>query len=451
MLSMLMPSLDTSIANISVPTVASTFHATFQTTQWIILAYLLALTSLIVSCGRLGDIVGRRRLLICGLILFTVASLLCGLAPGLSLLIAARALQGVGAAVMMALTTALISETVPKEKIGSAIGLLGTMSAVGTALGPSLGGIIIACLGWREIFLVQVPLGMLTAWLAFRYLPNDRHRDIAQKPRFDNIGTLLLSATLASYALALTLKPTDGKFDAINLMLFAGSIAGMILFIVVEPKVASPLFRLSLFSDRQLSASLILSVLITTVMMTTLVVGPFYLSRALGLSPALVGIALSVGPIVSALIGAPAGRIVDRFGPQRIVLIGLSAMLIGTTLIAVIPTSLGVVGYIAPLVVLTAGYATFQAANNTAVMRNILPHQKGVVSGMLSLARNLGLITGVSAMGAIFATASGALDIATADPQAVTTGMHYTFVATALLIGFALAIGYWKYSILLNK
>src|SRR5712692_10407448 len=159
-LSMLMPSLDTSIANVGLPTLAHAFTASFQDVQWIVLAYLLAITALIVSVGRLGDIIGRRRLLLGGISLFTAASLLCGVAPTLWLLITARAAQGLGAAVMMALTVALVGETVPKEKTGSAMGLLGTMSAIGTALGPSLGGVLIAGLGWRAIFLVNVPLGI---------------------------------------------------------------------------------------------------------------------------------------------------------------------------------------------------------------------------------------------------------------------------------------------------
>ena len=135
------------------------FAASFQDVQWIVLAYLLAITTLIVSVGRLGDLVGRRRLLLAGIVLFTVASLLCGVAPTLWLLIAARAAQGLGAAIMMALTMALVGETVPKARTGSAMGLLGTMSAIGTALGPSLGGVLIAGFGWRAIFLVNVPLG----------------------------------------------------------------------------------------------------------------------------------------------------------------------------------------------------------------------------------------------------------------------------------------------------
>jgi MFS family permease len=151
---MLLSSLSTSIANVALPTLAQAFTASFQEVQWVVLAYLLAITTLIVSVGRLGDITGRQRLLLAGFFLFTVASVLCGIAPTLWLLVAARAAQGLGAAIMMALTMAFVGETVPQDKIGSAMGLLGTMSAIGTALGPSLGGILIAGLGWRAIFLV---------------------------------------------------------------------------------------------------------------------------------------------------------------------------------------------------------------------------------------------------------------------------------------------------------
>jgi MFS family permease len=173
-LSMLLSSLGTSIANVALPTLARAFTASFQEVQWIVLAYLLAITTLIVSVGRLGDTMGRRRLLLAGIALFTMASVLCGVAPALWMLIAARTAQGLGAAVMMALTLAFVGETVPKERTGSAMGLLGTMSAIGTALGPSLGGVLIAALGWRAIFLVKVPLGIVALLLAHRHLPAGR-------------------------------------------------------------------------------------------------------------------------------------------------------------------------------------------------------------------------------------------------------------------------------------
>lgn len=180
-LSILMPSLDTSIANAGLPTLAQAFTASFQAVQWIVLAYLLAITTLIVSVGRLGDIIGRRRLLLIGICLFTVASGLCGLAPTLWVLIAARAAQGLGAAVMMALTMACVSETVPQEQTGRTMGLLGTMSAIGTTLGPSFGGLLIAGLGWRAIFLINIPLGILNFLLAQRYLPVDRQQPEADR------------------------------------------------------------------------------------------------------------------------------------------------------------------------------------------------------------------------------------------------------------------------------
>jgi MFS family permease len=229
--------LGTSIANVALPTLAEAFAASFQDVQWVVLAYLLAITTLIVGVGRLGDVIGRRRLLLAGLLLFTAASVLCGLAPSLWLLIAARAAQGLGAAIMMALTMAFVGETIPKERTGSAMGLLGTMSAVGTALGPSLGGVLIAGFGWQAIFLVNLPLGLMAVLLAARFLPPDQEpkRD---RPRFDTMGTLVLASTLAAYALAMTVG--RGDFGALNVGLLLVALLGVGAFLRVEAKAASP-------------------------------------------------------------------------------------------------------------------------------------------------------------------------------------------------------------------
>ena len=420
-LSMLMPSLDTSIANVALPTLAHAFIASFQAVQWIVLAYLLAITSLIVSVGRLGDIVGRRRLLLAGIWLFTAASLVCGVAPTLWLLIVARAAQGLGAAVMMALTVALVGETVPTHHTGSAMGLLGTMSAIGTTLGPSLGGVLIAAFGWRVIFLVNVPLGLLNVVLARRYLPVDRRELTTESAGFDTMGTLLIGVTLGAYALAMTIG--RGRFGVTNIGLAAAAIVGLGLFGLAETRAASPLIRLSMFRNPVLSASLAMSTLVSTVMMATLVVGPFYLSGSLRLDTAVVGFVMSVGPLVAALTGVPGGRIVDRLGAQRMTIVGLVVMSAGCVLVAMMPTTLGITGYIAPIVVVTAGYALFQAANNTAVMTDVRPDQRGAIAGLLTLSRSLGLITGASVMGAVFAHA----------------GMRITFVVAATLIVVALA------------
>lgn len=170
-LSMLLGSLGTSIANIALPTLALAFETSFSQVQWVVIAYLASLTILVIFAGRLGDRFGRRRMLVWGLVLFSLASLLCGLASGLPMLIAARAIQGIGAAFLMTLTIALVRETVGSERTGRAMGLLGTMSAVGTALGPSLGGALIGWQGWPMIFLVLAPAGLLTTGLALWFLP----------------------------------------------------------------------------------------------------------------------------------------------------------------------------------------------------------------------------------------------------------------------------------------
>lgn len=371
-LSMLLASLGTSIANVSLPSLAQAFDASFHAVQWVVLAYLLAITAVIVSAGRLGDRWGRRRGLLAGLLLFAVACGLCGLAPSLEGLVAARVLQGLGAAVMMAMALAMVGDTVTRERTGRVMGWLGTMSAVGTAMGPSLGGVLLSLWGWRAIFLVGVPLGLLAATLAYRCLPVDR----AQVP--------------------------------------AGAASGV----------------WSLLKDASLRSSLAMSALVAAVIMATFVVGPFYLSRGLGLAPEWIGLAMAVGPCVAALTGIPAGRLTDRLGSRRMTLAGLGVLGCGALLLSL---ASGLIAYLAALVILTTGYSLFQAANNTVVMSDIEAAHRGTVSGLLNLSRNLGLILGASALGAVFAWASP--DVTRALPQAVAHGLHVTFsVALGLIL-----------------
>ncbi|NRQ40218.1 MFS transporter [Nonomuraea sp. NN258] len=447
-LSMLLPSLSVSIANVGLPAMAVTFGAAFNEIQWVVIAYLLAVTTLIVGAGRLGDLAGRRRLLLGGIAVFTVATLLCALAPNLPLLIAARALQGAGAACMMALTMAFVGETVPKERTGRVMGLLGTTSAVGTALGPSLGGGLIAVFGWRAIFLVGVPLGLLALTLTSRTLPGPAPgpapasgsvpaRD-ARPRRFDLAGAVTLAVTLGAYALAVTAE--GNAFGPLTAGLLVVAAAGLAAFVVIERRVSSPLVKLSMLGDPGLAAGLTANALVSTVMMTTLVVGPFHLAGALGLAPALVGLVMSAGPAVSALAGVPAGRAADRFGARAMTVTGLCGVIGGSVALALTPVAAGVAGYVLPLVVTTAGYALFQAANNTAVMKDVPADRRGVVSGLLNLSRNLGLMTGASVMGAVFAFAAGTGELAAADPAQVARGTQVAFGAAAVLVAAGLAM-----------
>ena len=445
-LAILMASLGTSIANVGLPEIAEAFDASFQQVQWVVLAYLLAITTLIVAVGRFGDITGRRRLLSAGIALFTAASVASGLAPTLEVLIAARAVQGLGAAILMAIGIAFVRDAVPEAKTGSAMGLMGTMSATGTALGPSLGGLLISATGWRSIFFVNVPLGALALYFAWRSLPADRREGRAAKARFDVTGTALLALSLAAYTLAATTG--DNAFGRTNVALLAAATAGIALFVLVESRAAAPLIQLKMFRNPLLSAGLGMSALVSTVMMATLVVGPFYLAQSLGLSVASTGLVMTAGPLVAALTAPVAGRLTDRLGTQRMTVGGLTAMAGGSFALAALPSSLGVPAYIAPMVVVTGGYAVFQTANNTSVMKRVDADRRGVISGMLNLSRNLGLITGASVMGAVFAMASKTDGVGVAMPDAIANGMQTTFlVATAtMLVAITVAVASHGYS-----
>lgn len=379
-LSMLLASLGTSIANIALPALAEAFSAPFAQVQWVVIAYLAAMTVSVVIAGWLGDRFGLKRMQILGLVLFGSASPLCGFAPDLWFLVGARLLQGIGAAFLMTLSMALMRENAGKAQMGSAMGLLGTVSAIGTALGPSLGGLLIPLAGWQGVFLVQVPLAALALALILAALPSPSRRS-----------------------------------------------------------PASPGWHMTR-SDWGLVPNLLTNALVAAVMMTTLVVGPFYLHLGLGLMAATVGLIMSIGPVISILSGIPSGRLVDRWGPGRVLMVGLGLMASGALLMALLPQSMGVIGYGLAILVLTPGYQLFQAANNTAALADVASDRRGTVSGLLGLSRNIGLIAGASAMGAVFAYGVTSPDFARASPTAMADGLRLTFLLATALILLAIAI-----------
>ncbi len=379
-LCMLSASLGTSIVNIALPALAQAFDAPFNQVQWVVVSYLASLTLSAVFAGRLGDLIGRQRMLLAGLALFLLASVFCALAPSLWFLIGARAVQGIGAAVLMTMTIALVHETTGGAHVGRAMGLLGTMSAVGTALGPTLGGLMIGLFDWRSVFLVLVPIAALAIGFTLRTLP---------------AGKLVT------------------KLPPISLAAFRG---------------------------KGITPSLIANLLVAAVMMTTLIVGPFYLGLALGLREAMVGMIMSIGPAISIFCGVPSGRFVDAWGAIPVLTTGLVAMAIGAFALSVLPQIFGVSGYIAAIAILTPGYQMFQSANNTNVMAGVQTDQRGAVSGLLTLARNLGLILGATAMGGVFSFGVGAGAIVDASMASIADGMQLTFVVAGVLIVAALWI-----------
>lgn len=436
-LTMLLPSLGTSIANVALPALRTAFLASQTDVQWVVLAYLLSVTTMIVGVGRLGDIFGRRRLLLIGIAVFALASIAAALSSSLWLLVAARAGQGLGAAAMMSLAVASVTDAMPKDRIGTAMGLLGTISAIGTALGPSLGGALVSWFGWQAVFVTLAILAAITFTMATLVLPNirpDRHAK-----SFDIVGMVLLALSLGGYALLATMGASGDAKLSISFLL--GSAVAFAAFIAVERRVSSPLLQLHLLTRGDLGSNLIALALVSTIMMATLVVGPFYLTEGLGLSPIEAGFVMSIGPGVAALVGLPAGRLVDTYGAGRAMAAGLMGVVVGTALLAALPNMLGTPGYAAGLVLTTAGYALFQAANNTSVMAGVPAERKGVTSALLGLARNLGLITGASAMGVIFTAASSGLQVLTLR-QGPETGLLITFgVAFVLAVGALVILG----------
>ncbi len=379
-LAMLLASLGTSIANIALPALAEAFSAPFAQVQAVVVAYLAALTVCVVIAGRLGDRCGLKPMLVAGLAVFAIASVLCAVAPNLSLLIGARALQGLGAAFLMTLAMALMRQTTSEAGVGRAMGLLGTVSALGTALGPSLGGLLIPVAGWRGIFWVQVPMAALALILAITMLPAEPVRERA------------------------------------------------------------PAVRLRSTINRNLASSLLVNIIVAAVMMTTLVVGPFYLSVGLGLSAPQVGFVMAVGPVISIFSGVPSGRLVDACGSNRVLAAGLALLATGALLLAFLPNVIGVAGYVLSIVVLTSGYQLFQAANNTAALADISKDRRGTVSGLLGLSRNIGLIAGASIMGAVFAFGVGTEEFARATPLAIAAGMRLTFLLAGAMMLAAIAV-----------
>jgi len=381
-LAMLLAALGTSIANIALPALAEAFSAPFAQVQAVVVAYLATLTVCVVIAGRLGDSRGLKPMLVAGLAIFSAASLLCAVAPNLFLLIAARALQGIGAAFLMTLAMALMRQTASEARVGRAMGLLGTVSALGTALGPSLGGLLIPLAGWRGIFWVQIPLAALALILAITILP-------------------------------------------------------------AEPvKQRAPAVRLRSVMNRKLAPNLLLNGVVAAVMMTTLVVGPFYLGIGLGLPPAKVGFVMAVGPVISIVSGVPSGRLVDAWGSNRMLAIGLALLATGAFLLALLPNGIGVAGYVLSIMVLTPGYQLFQAANNTAALADVTKDRRGTVSGLLGLSRNIGLIAGASAMGAIFAIGVGSEELARATASAIAAGMRLTFLLAGAMMLVAIGVAF---------
>lgn len=380
-LAILVASLASSIPSVALPTLAETFASSFSGVQLIVIAYLGTLTVSVMVVGRLGDKLGLKPMLVAGYVLFIAATVLCATASSLWLLIAARAIQGVGAAFLLTLAMALMRHAAGDGKVGRAMGLLGTTGALGTALGPSVGGALIPLAGWPAIFWIQIPL--LLGGLALTVVA------VESPPR-----------RVAPY--------TPRSWQAIR--------------------------------EARLGSSMLANMLVSAVMMTTLIVGPFYLGLALKLDAMQVGLTMTAGPVVSILTGLPSGRLVDAVGSRSVLLAGLVLLLSGMLLMAFLPNMVGVAGYLLAVIVFTPGYQLFQAANTTAVLADAPSDHRGLISGALNFSRNVGLMGGAWLLGSLFATVVGTETLADASARDVASGLQWTFLVAGAAMFCAIGV-----------
>lgn len=427
LVSMLSASLGTSAAAAVLPSIAVELDGGFGGAQWVALGYLIAMTVTSPAAGFAGDTWGRRRTLVLGAGVFAAASIGAALAPSLGVLVAARVVQGVGAAAMMALPLAIARDAAPEGRTGTVMGLLGTAGAVGTAAGPAVGGLLASWAGWPAIFWGTTALGVLAAAL----LAAPAGQDGPQRQReFDLAGVLLLTAVITLGSLTITLDPGL----AVTAALLSATVGAVVAFVAIERRSNHPMLAPRMLAGRALGMGSILNLLVGATMMSTLVIGPFFLAGGLGLSTAQIGLVMAAGPVTSMGTGVMAGRIVDRLGAKRMTRTGLAAMAAAVLVLAFLPGWLGLPGYLAGTVLLAPGYQLFLAANNTAVLSAVDGNRRGAAAGTLSLARNLGMVAGASAMGTFYTVATQVSDIATAPSNALTMGLRITYSVVGLVL-----------------
>lgn len=437
-LGVFMGTLDMSIVNISLPTLVDQLQTKFATVQWVVLGYTLVITSTMLVAARLADIYDKKKFYNGGLVVFTSGSLLCGLSPNIGWLITFRVIQGCGAMITQVLGTAIIVEAFPPFERGRALGMVGSIASVGISLGPAIGGFIIGGLGWRWVFLLNVPIGIIAVLATFRFLVSEPPKQVNQS--FDGIGGLILLITLCCFALAMTIGQNQGFKNSTVFALLIVSIVGMVLFLRVENNIKHPMVDLSLFHNLPFSINLMIGFL-SAIPLSGVFLMPFFLELVKHYSPQQVGLIMMVTPAAVGLIAPISGTLSDRYGTRGMSMVGLLIIAGGCLSISTLNSDVGVLGYLLRLCPLGIGLGLFLSPNNSAIMGAAPPERLGVASGLLSLTRSLGQTIGMPIMGTLFTStllASAKMqtltDITTAPAQALVSGLTSTYRIGAVLI-----------------
>lgn len=448
-MSTFLATIDGSIVNVALPTLVTELDTLFPVAQWVILAYLLIQTTLMPGVGRLGDMLGKKRIYSAGVAVFTLSSVLCGLAPTVYWLIAARAAQAVGSAMALGLGMAIVTEAFPPAERGKALGLNGTFVSIGIVLGPTVGGLILDVASWHWIFFVNLPIGLMGLALAWRYIPDTRP---AGRQRFDFAGAITLFISLLALLLALTLGQRFGFGDGRILALFALWLLFLLLFLWVEWHHPQPLIDLRLFRRRRFSLGLLTGSLAFVAIAGATLLLPFYLQLMRGYNTRQVGLMMALIPLFLGVVAPLAGAASDRYGARRITAVGLFIAALGYGAMSQLGPETSLLAYALAVTPLGLGMGLFQSPNNSAIMGSAPPERLGVASGLLGLSRTLGQTSGIAIFGALwagwvllYAAAPLPGGATTAPLPAQLAALSHTFLAMMGLLLLALALNVWGY------
>jgi EmrB/QacA subfamily drug resistance transporter len=397
--------LDLTIVNIAIPNMITKLHASLDDVLWVIDAYALVLAVLVITAGRLGDLLGPRTLFLAGVALFTLASAACGLAPSPGWLIGFRAVQGLGAAMLMPQTLTIITNTFPPERRGAAFGVWGAVAGVATIAGPTLGGLLVTAFDWRYIFFVNLPIGVIVLVLTVVIIPDLR---LGRRHRIDIPGVLLATAALLAICYGLVEGQnynwgTITSFISIPLILGVGVVL-LAAFLVYQKLTQDrePLVPFAVFRDRNFSVVNWVSGILAVGMMGIFLPFTIYLQSDLGFSALKAGLAMAPASLISLVVAPVAGRMTDKIGGKYILMTGLLLFGAGMGWLALIanPTS-SWQSFVGPLLVAGFGMGCVFAPLVTVAMRNVQPQLAGAASGVLNTVRQVGLVIGTAAVGAL--------------------------------------------------
>ena len=432
-----MANVDAAAVTVALPTMAREFDVGLDALQWVITGYFLTVTAVLPVSGRLADMAGRKRILNTGLAIFVIASLLVALAPTFALLTAARVLQGVGASMFMATIMATAVTTFPPGERGRVLGLLTSVVAAGTVVGPGLGGVLTEAFGWRSIFLINVPIGLLGAVGTFVFLPADRPVDRPSASEFDLWGALLFAGFSSSLLLGLGVGPSAGWSDWRTLGLLGASLLLVGLFVAQEARSAGPVIDLGLFRRRVFGLGNVAAFLSFVLMLFPAVLFPLYLQEVLQWSIGATGIVMTVQAVFMLLVSPAAGGWSDRRGSRRPTLVALgllTAAMVGSVflgpgsplwLIGLILTSFGI------------GFGLFLSPNNSAVMGALDRDRAGTAGAILATVRNLGKSVGVALAVLLYSAFAGTSATVDVEETVLLAGFRGAFLVGAVLAGVA--------------